>query len=56
MTAITASDFSRTAPRGAVVAAELFLRLLGGLRTLTVEAHPHSSEDARRQSLASFPV
>ena len=32
MTAITVSAYSRTAPRGAVVAAEVFTWLLSGLR------------------------
>lgn len=32
MTAITASAYSRTAPRGAVIAAEVFVWLLEGAR------------------------
>jgi hypothetical protein len=38
MTAITASAFSRIAPRGAVAAAEVFTRVWNGLRVMFAPA------------------
>jgi hypothetical protein len=45
MTAITASAFSRVAPRGAVVAAEVFTRIWNGLRVMFTPAPRSFAEE-----------
>jgi hypothetical protein len=53
MTAITASAFSRIAPRGAVVAAEVFTRVWEGLRVMFAPApRTHEQEVADVRALA----
>ena len=57
MTAITATAFSRTAPRGAVVAAEVFTWLLNGLRRMLGHAtRGPRGEVAGRKLSSAFPA
>lgn len=51
MAPITSSDVSRMAPRGALVAADVFLWFLDGLRSLKALARPA----AKAESLLSMP-
>ncbi|MDZ5454973.1 hypothetical protein [Azohydromonas lata] len=57
MTAITATAYSRTAPRGAVVAAEVFTWLLNGLRRVLAQAsRGPRGEVAGRKLRSAFPA
>jgi hypothetical protein len=57
MTAITAAAYSRTAPRGAVVAAEVFTWLLNGLRRVLAQAsRGPRSEVTGRKLRSGFPA
>lgn len=57
MTAITVSAYSRTAPRGAVVAAEVFAWLLKGLRGVLAQAScGPRGEVAGRKLRSAFPA
>ncbi len=57
MTTITVSAYSRTAPRGAVVAAEAFTWLLNGLRGLLAQAsRGPRGEVAGRKLSSAFPA
>ncbi|NML17189.1 hypothetical protein [Azohydromonas caseinilytica] len=46
MTAITVSDYRRTAPRGAVIAAEVFSWVLNGLRAVLARASDKPADKA----------
>lgn len=57
MTAITVSDYSRTAPRGAVIAAEVFVWVLEGLRSAWVRiARRPVPAAANRAISGAFPA
>ena len=57
MTAITATAYRRTAPRGAVVAAEVFTWLLNGLRGMLAQAsRGPRGEVAGRKLRSAFPA
>ena len=57
MTAITVSAYSRTAPRGAVIAAEVFVWVLNGLRALAALAAGQPADTAvGRAAAAGFPA
>jgi hypothetical protein len=57
MTAITVSAYSRTAPRGAVVAAEVFTWLLSGLRAaLSRGAQAPADAATARVMPGAFPA
>jgi hypothetical protein len=53
MIAITATAYSRTAPRGAVIAAEVFVRLQNVLRVAFARA---TSKAAERDVRSAFPA
>lgn len=55
MTAITVSAYSRTAPRGAVIAAEVFVLLLQGAREAWVRIARRPAAAAGRV-LPAFPA
>ncbi|WP_156901581.1 hypothetical protein [Azohydromonas australica] len=57
MTTITVSAYSRTAPRGAVVAAEVFTQVLNGLRGVLAQAsRGPRGEVVGRKLRSAFPA
>jgi hypothetical protein len=57
MTAITVSAYSRTAPRGAVIAAEVFVWLLQGVRETYVRMARRSAPAAADRVVpGAFPA
>jgi hypothetical protein len=57
MTVITVCAYNRTAPRGAVVAAEVFTWLLNGLRRMVAQAlRGPRGEVAGRKLSSAFPA
>lgn len=56
MTAITVSAYRRTAPRGAVIAAEVFTWALNGLRAVLARVSDKADATKASAPRAAFPA